>query len=164
MAAWIALAAMCGAWVGGWLAYIWAKGQQAQQPVLEPWTGPPHDPVLSPEFMEKILTRLLDASIPPAREAELIAASGVGAPHDPGELDDSEWVGAMDWTDPFIAPERPIVARLAPGERISQGAEDSEIIERWRQQGATAFDEMDATTGAAWVAPIDLGDGQGPIE
>lgn len=124
------------------------------------------------ELMERVLERLLGAVVP---EPEKAAGDGEievrgDAEHEPPEDD---WVGAQDWTDPFIGQERPLVGRLAPGQGIPSG-QDDDVVERWREQGVGAFDDWARETlvpegpgmsgSASWVAPIDLGDGRGEIE
>jgi len=87
------------------------------------------------------------------------------------EAPDDDWAGAQDWTDPWIAPERPLVARLAPGEGIPGMPENSAA---WQARGEASFDDWASETGntagmqqpaaASWVQPIDLGDGLGEVE
>lgn len=94
------------------------------------------------ELMERVLERLLGAVVPePPKEK---AADEVMA-ESPAEYDPpDEPVG--DWTDPFFGIDRPMVARLAPGQSVpgmpvDEGSGQVDAVEMWRREGEGAFEE-----------------------
>lgn len=149
----------------------------ARSVIADRQVGESSRPMLGNDLMVKLVERLLDASLP---ERQVQGASGVqgaqAGQHDAEyEPPADAWPGAQDWTDPWIAPERPLVARLAPGQGIPMPAEVAQgPLDAWRTRGEAAFDEWAMETGntagmqqpaaASWVQPIDLGDGHGEVE
>ena len=171
---WVGLTAL-GVWFVSTQVLLYRMVQQVKGHEEEPrWIPPPEapQPAISDALVVKMIERMLDVSLPatatPTTEIE-------SALHDAEyEEPTDDWVGAHDWTDPFLGIERPLVGRLRPGESIPGVTQDGneQALDSWRQKGEGAFGEWAADTYApeadvapvSWVAPIDLGDGQGPVE
>lgn len=167
MAAWIVVGVMAGLWIG-YLAGVWGERKRGVREVRE--AGPiaaSEVPANAESALERVVERLLTAIVPPVPADPAVTAEQTDSP---GEYDPPEEpVG--DWTDPFLGLERPLVARLAPGQQIAPGLprEDLEdggmdAVETWREAGAASFDEWARDTMApdahettvGWVEPIDL--------
>lgn len=173
MAAWIVAGVLAGVVVGALIGglIVWKVGYaESEHDVLDvverlkelnqPQPG-------DQEMLDRVLDRLLGAVVPEPRE-ESAAASPTRPTSDAEYEAPEEPVG--DWTDPFIGMERPMVARLEPGQAIPGLApEDGQVdaVEAWRESGTAAFDEWARDTmvpdgardeGAVggWVEPLDL--------
>lgn len=158
MAAWIVVGGIgvfiLGQWVGWWLATRWVRQQQAREELeakLRAATERPGDG----ELLERVLERLLGAVVPePPKQP---------APDEVETRSDGEYEAPEDevgdWTDTFLLPERPLIARLAPGESPIPAPPAA----NYGTAGAAAFDEWEAETegasgvaGGSWVDPIHL--------
>ena len=167
MAAWIVVGVvggmMCGVVVGVWLTE--RARPHTEVPVATGGEGS--------GLMEELVRRLMDATLPARGEGAGEREGEVGGHGGEYEPPPDAWDGATDWTDGLVAEvERPLVARLAPGQGIPLGGQQQgDVVDRWREMGQGAFDEWaretyvpEAADRMSWVEPIDLGDGQGVIE
>lgn len=159
MAAWIVVGVMAGLWIG-YLAGVWGERRRTDPPI-----APLEVPANAESALERVVERLLTAIVPPVPADPAVTAEQTDSP---GEYDPPEEpVG--DWTDPFLGLERPLVARLAPGQQIAPGLPRDDLddggmdaVETWREAGAASFDEWardtmvpDAReTTVGWVEPI----------
>ena len=174
---WVGLTAL-GVWFVSTHVLLYRMVQQVRAHEQARAEIPPpvaQQPAISDALMVKMIERMLDVSLP----AQDIG--GIGNAVDPANLHDAEyeeptddWVGAQDWTDPFLGIERPLVGRLRPGESIPGVTADGseQALDQWRVKGEGAWEDWAAeryvpdadVAPVSWVAPIDLGDGQGAIE
>ncbi len=164
MAAWIVVGLLGGGAAGFWAG--WWTNERGRRMEDRLRSLVPHPQPGDKELLERVLERLLGAVVPepekrpvdPHAEMEGWVASEYEPPDDP--------VG--DWTDPFIGLERPLIARLAPGQQIpgvDVNGGDASAVDQWRESGAASFDEWardsmvpDGVTedGGSWVDPIRL--------
>lgn len=154
-----------GRWVRGRAAREEARDAEMLERLREQMTPQPGDK----ELLERVLDRLLEAVVPEPQPLSEKAADPTFSDAE-YELPDPD-VG--DWTDPFIGLERPVVARLEPGQAIPglarEDIAESESVgaEEWQNIGAGSFEEWARDTmvpegvaedesAARWVEPIDF--------
>ena len=117
------------------------RPQLAPEPMPEPaWARALRDqqrmeqPLLSEEVTAKLIERLLDAALP-ARQVEQDEEEQTrsSAEYEPPPED-----VPRDWTDPFFAIDRPLVAGLSPGQGIPGIGQD---VEEWGGDETQAYVE-----------------------
>lgn len=163
-AGWVVLTAFGGVVIGGGLVLGLLSWRVKMEQRVEDRLRDMMKPVSTDGAMlDRVLERLLEAVVP-TRD---LAVGDM----EPEQRSDAEYeppdVEVGDWTDPFIGLERPLVARLAPGQQIPGFAPDDDRpvdpVEVWQESGEAGFEEWmrdtmmpDGQQVTGWVEPLDL--------